>query len=429
MLAMLAAALLAAGYWAFWHQHLKRFQAVRAGVFYRVAQPSEFGMSYLVKTVGVKTVLSVQLYDFRLHRGLVSFGPPDGCRESEYVGQLGAKAVQWPMGVEKSWPWLTPWQFEHFFQLLDDPQNRPVAVHCQGGRHRTGTLAALFRLEYDRWDPDRALAEMKDFGFGGSIRLQEQNLRTYLPRPHPDAAEWTALQEYWSPVLQGQSIADYESLIRILRSGRRDRSQIEQSLADYLKGRQPFCLPLAQRLIDQPTDPLAALATEAAAACLESHDANRKAWSASAALVADFGTIEEQQALLSCLGDADFEHASPERFDAVVEGVTNRYTPNRIAYLRPLLDNEGYHRRVGATQCRYCDTAVSRLSAIVDENFPDVMPGWGIVAWNNGRAAARKWLDQHPDDCRLSKLKPPTGQTVVEPGEPPQREDLSRARL
>ncbi|MGH7134748.1 MAG: fused DSP-PTPase phosphatase/NAD kinase-like protein, partial [Pirellulales bacterium] len=242
-LAMLAGALLAAGYWAFWHQHLKRFQVVREGVFYRVAQPSEYGMSYLVKTVGVKTVLSVQLYDFRLRRGLVSFGPPDGCRESEYVRQLGAAAVQWPMGVEKSWPWLTPWQFEQFFQLLDDPQNWPVAVHCQGGRHRTGTLAALFRLEYDRWDPDRALTEMYSFDFGGPIRLQEQNLRTYLPRPHPDATEWAALQKYWSPILEGPAIADYESLIRILGGERRDRSQIDQSLADYLDNQRPFCLP------------------------------------------------------------------------------------------------------------------------------------------------------------------------------------------
>ncbi|MGH7136510.1 MAG: hypothetical protein ACREHD_12275, partial [Pirellulales bacterium] len=180
---------------------------------------------------------------------------------------------------------------------------------------------------------------------------------------------------------------------------------------------------------DQPSDPLAVRAAATAAACLATLDANRAAWSMSAALVADFGTTDEQQALLACLGDSDYEHASPERFDAVVDGVTNRYTPNRIAYLRPLLNNESFHRRAGATQCRYCDTAVARLSAIVDENFPDAMPGWGIVAWNNGRIAARQWLDAHPDECRLSKLKPPTGQTAVEPGDPPQREDLSRARL
>ena len=426
---VIAAALMTGGYWAFWHHHAKRFQEVRAGVFYRVAQPTEYGLSYLVKYVGVKTVLSVQLYDFRLHRGLISFGEPDGCRESEYVKQLGARAVQWPMGVEKSWPWLTPWQFEQFFQLLDDPNNWPVAVHCQGGRHRTGTLAALFRLEYDRWDADRALAEMYQFKFGGAIRLQEHNLRTYLPRPHPDAAEWAALKRAWSPLLNSEKVVDYEALVRQLRGERRDRPEIEHALARYLDEGQPFALPLVQRLIDHPDDPLAARTTEAASACLNALDANRAAWSMSAALIADFGTPDEQQQLVTLLGDSRYQSMSPERFDAVVDGVTNRYTPNRIAYLRPLLENEGLHLRSGATQCRYCDTAVARLSAIVDENFPDAIPGWGIDAWNNGRVAARAWLAAHPSKCQLCRLKPATGQTVVQSGDPPPREDLSKARL
>ncbi|HET6884522.1 MAG TPA: tyrosine-protein phosphatase [Pirellulales bacterium] len=427
--ALLAATLLAGGYWAFWHHHTKRFQVVREGVFYRVAQPSEFGLRYLVNDVGIRTVLSVQLYDFRLRRGLVSFGPPDGCRESEYLEQLGARSVQWPMGVEKSWPWLTPWQFEQFFQLLDDPNNWPVAAHCQGGRHRTGTLAALFRLEYDRWDADRTLKEMYDFNFGGAIRLQEENLRTYLPRPHPDEGEWAALEEYWSPFFPGSKMVDYEELVRRLRTALPDRPDIERAAARYLGDRQPFALALVQRLIKTPDDPLVKPAAQAAAACLETLDAKRAAWSMSAALVADFGSPHEQQRLVTLLGDVDYQQASADRFDAVVEGVANRYTPNRIAFLRPLLDNEHHHRRQGATPCRYCDTAVARLSAIVDENFPDMAPPCAVDPWENGRLAARKWCDAHPGECQLSQLKPASGQTMVEPGDPPQREDLSRARF
>ena len=400
---------------------------MREGVFYRVAQPSEFGLRYLVNDVGIRTVLSVQLYDFRLHRGLVSFGPPDGCRESEYLEQLGARCVQWPMGVEKSWPWLTPWQFEQFFQLLDDPNNWPVAAHCQGGRHRTGTLAALFRLEYDRWDADRALKEMYSFKFGGSIRLQEENLRTYLPRPHPDKGEWAALEEHWSPFFPGSNMVDYEELGAALasRTPRSARNRA-RAAARSLDDRQPFALLLVQRLIEKPDDPLAKPAVQAAAACLETLDAKRAAWSMSAALVADFGSPDEQQRLLSLLANVNYQQASVDRFDAVVDGVANRYTPNRMAFLRPLLDNDHHHRRQGATQCRYCDTAVARLSAIVDENFPDMTPPCAIDPWDNGRIAAQRWLDAHPAECQLSQLKPASGQTVVHRGDPPQREDLSR---
>lgn len=436
LLFVLGVAAGAGGWWVFWHHHAKRFQEVRKGVFYRVAQPSEFGFRYLIDYLGIKTVVSVQLYDFRLHRGLVSWGAPDGCRESECVEKLGARPVQWPMGVEKSWPWVTPWQFEEFFRLMDDPENWPVAVHCQGGRHRTGTFSALFRLEYDRWPADRALAEMYSFKFGGAIRLQEHNLRTYLPRPHPDAAEWAELKHNvtWAPrppdLNDGETKPDdYEAFVRELRTLRKVQPEIDDQISTYLERDGRFSIPLAQRLIDQPDDPLVPLTAAKAAQAIESLESGTATWSMAAAMLADFGTPEQQRRLLTSLGNEDFQQASPERFDALVDGITNRYTANRIAFLVPLLDNELSHLREGCRQYRYCDTAVARLSAIVDENFPDIIPAWGIDAWNNGRVAARKWLLTHPAEAELRQLVPPTGQTEVLPGDPPPREDLSRARL
>ena len=64
-----------------------------------------------------------------------------------------------------------------------------------GGRHRTGTISALFRLEYDRWPVERVLAEMYSFKFGEGTPMQEYNLRTYLPRPHPNEAAWQTLRD------------------------------------------------------------------------------------------------------------------------------------------------------------------------------------------------------------------------------------------
>ena len=114
----------------------------------------------------MKTVLSLQLFDPQLSRGLIDPGRPSGSRESDYVATAtAAHLVQWPMGQESCWPWMTPWQFEEFFRMFDNPENFPVAVHCMGGRHRTGTISALFRLEYDRWPVERALAEMYSFKF------------------------------------------------------------------------------------------------------------------------------------------------------------------------------------------------------------------------------------------------------------------------
>jgi tyrosine-protein phosphatase SIW14 len=48
---------------------------------------------------------------------------------------------------------------------VNDPSNLPVYVHCQGGRHRTGAMTAVYRLTHDNWTADQAYGEMKKFGF------------------------------------------------------------------------------------------------------------------------------------------------------------------------------------------------------------------------------------------------------------------------
>jgi protein tyrosine/serine phosphatase len=53
----------------------------------------------------------------------------------------------------------------HFLQLVNDENNWPVYVHCAGGRHRTGVLMAIYRMEVDGWDARRAYEEMKEYKF------------------------------------------------------------------------------------------------------------------------------------------------------------------------------------------------------------------------------------------------------------------------
>lgn len=52
-----------------------------------------------------------------------------------------------------------------FLSLVNDRRNWPVFVHCAGGRHRTGVLVAVYRMEVDGWNAERAYREMKDFKF------------------------------------------------------------------------------------------------------------------------------------------------------------------------------------------------------------------------------------------------------------------------
>ena len=52
-----------------------------------------------------------------------------------------------------------------FLDVVNDPANGAVYVHCAGGRHRTGVMVAVYRMSVDGWDIDRAYQEMKDYDF------------------------------------------------------------------------------------------------------------------------------------------------------------------------------------------------------------------------------------------------------------------------
>ncbi|HEY5315480.1 MAG TPA: tyrosine-protein phosphatase [Pirellulales bacterium] len=396
-------------YHFFWRYQLKRFQVVRPGVLYRSGQPTEFGLAHLAQREGVKTVLSLQMFDPLLYRGCFDPGRADGARETSYLASLGVRLVQWPLGGEGYWPWITPWQFEAFFRLLDEPANLPLAMHCSGGRHRTGTLAALYRLEYDRWPIERALDEMYSFSFGRPIPLQEYNLRSYVPRPRPDPAEWQALRQAFSKV-QGPAAEDYASLVRRLRMTRGSPAT-RRAIDTYLRHDGPFALPLAQRLVDDPADPLALLAASQAAKCLERRHAPPHDWLAAAALVADFGTPGQQSSLLALLKSAGRGGAVTPRYAAIVSGINSRYTRNRLPFLRVVLDDVRWCPQPALRDCRFCDVAVAHILAITDERSMGDQPI--RVAWDAARGQIRHWFDRHPEAVQLSRLIPAENQSTV----------------
>jgi tyrosine-protein phosphatase SIW14 len=41
-----------------------------------------------------------------------------------------------------------------------------VLIHCKAGLHRTGIMAAIYRMEYNGWTREEALHELRSHGFG-----------------------------------------------------------------------------------------------------------------------------------------------------------------------------------------------------------------------------------------------------------------------
>ncbi len=116
---------------------------------YRGAQPSPAAFAELRK-LGIDLVI-----DFRDSR-------EDIQREKERVEAQGMTFVS------------IPWNAEHnpsrdnviaFFATLHDNSGKKIFVHCQRGADRTGVMIALYRIVYDHWTPDQAVAEMNAFHY------------------------------------------------------------------------------------------------------------------------------------------------------------------------------------------------------------------------------------------------------------------------
>jgi len=73
-------------------------------------------------------------------------------------------------------------ELKRFFEVVLDPARQPVYIHCAFGKDRTGTMAAIYRMEIDGWTPDEALQEMDSFGYHTYYKDLAQFVRDYKPR-------------------------------------------------------------------------------------------------------------------------------------------------------------------------------------------------------------------------------------------------------
>ncbi len=119
--------------------------------YYRGAQPDPAGFAEL-KRLGIKTVLDLR---------------EDSKREApEWARAEGLRYFNLPLRASRP---ATEEQTSQFLEMVNDPANWPVYVHCKGGRHRTGALTAVYRITHDGWTADQAYKEMLEYDFDNSI--------------------------------------------------------------------------------------------------------------------------------------------------------------------------------------------------------------------------------------------------------------------
>jgi protein tyrosine/serine phosphatase len=144
---------------------IENFGRIADGI-YRGAQPDASGYRYL-REQGFKTVINLR-------------STKDEKKEVEAEGMTSIK-IPMEAGPFGSTP-PTDAQLKQFFELVLDASKRPVYFHCAHGKDRTGTIAALYRIEREGWTAEEAIEEMQAFGYHDIYKDLIKFVRSYRPR-------------------------------------------------------------------------------------------------------------------------------------------------------------------------------------------------------------------------------------------------------
>lgn len=167
-------------YSSYQHTHLRHLRVVEEGVLYRSGQLTPAGLECVVRERGIRTVVT-------LRAARVGGGKNPDAWEEAFCTAHGLKHYRIPprvWGADENGEVPAEQAVQEFLRVMDDPSNYPVLVHCFAGIHRTGTMCAVFRMEYHRWPAERAIGEMELYGFDPADMQEdiEGYLRSYIPR-------------------------------------------------------------------------------------------------------------------------------------------------------------------------------------------------------------------------------------------------------
>ncbi len=148
----------------------KRLREVEPGRLYRSGEMTADGFADAVARYKIRTIVNLQddFPDPNVCRGFWNWST---IKESELCRQLGVRYVLIKPDLisRRRVPAARPEAVDEFLDLMDQDDAYPVLIHCKAGLHRTGVMAAVYRMEYQNWTPDEAYAELQAHGFGAWV--------------------------------------------------------------------------------------------------------------------------------------------------------------------------------------------------------------------------------------------------------------------
>lgn len=158
---------------------LRNLKVVEDNVLYRSGQLTLTGLRQTIHDLGIKTVISLRPNDSGL-----DLEPEEAYCHLQEINFLRIAPKRW---------WANggaiPAQegVNAFIQVMDDPANYPVLIHCMRGVHRTGAFCAVYRMEFQGWSNTQAIEELRSCGYK---ELEDEfDILSFLEQYKPRSAD------------------------------------------------------------------------------------------------------------------------------------------------------------------------------------------------------------------------------------------------
>ena len=115
------------------------------GELYRSSEISPEYLTRLVREQGIKTVIDLRDHDSDRHSSM------DIILEAHALGSAGIRHINLATGQVPDMETVS-----RFLKVLDEPDVRPVLIHCHHGIGRTGLFVALYLIEYAGYTSEEA---------------------------------------------------------------------------------------------------------------------------------------------------------------------------------------------------------------------------------------------------------------------------------
>ncbi|MFC1451864.1 tyrosine-protein phosphatase [Verrucomicrobiota bacterium] len=130
-----------------------------AGRLYRAGEMPPRVLKRVCRRLGIRTVVDLRHERDRRSRRRPKLYARLVREEAEALQSIGVRYCR-IVGRQ------TPPQetVEQFLDVVENEANQPVLMHCEDGLGRSGVFAAIYRIECEGWDNERAHAEAAAFG-------------------------------------------------------------------------------------------------------------------------------------------------------------------------------------------------------------------------------------------------------------------------